>query len=165
MIRPLLISTPLLLAGCARDDGPYPSLMPRAVEARGFEEPAPAPPPAVAADPRLDVELAAAGARLGKAEADFNQAAAEARVLAGRARGAAAGSEPWISAQTALAALDALRAETSEVLGDLERLAIDRATALLSAYPALEEARARADAAVDAQAAEIARLAGNLAPA
>lgn len=155
----------VLLAGCARDDAVYPSLAPRSVERLGFEEPErPAPPP-VAPDPKLDVEIAAATARLNKASADFSRAARQAQAAAGRARGATAGSEAWIDAQTALGALDAVRAETSEALTDLEQLAIARATALAPEYPALEAAQTRAQGELERQDATIGRLGSTLAPA
>lgn len=153
------------LAACARDQAGYPSLNPRAVERLGFEEPAARVPAPVVADPALDLEVAAAGARLDKATAEFARARTRAEAAARPARGAAAGSEPWIAAQTVLAELDGLRAEASEIVSDLERLAVDRAATLAPDYPALERERARAEAELDGEAAAIARIGAGLAPA
>lgn len=159
---PLLASA---LAACARDDTAYPSLAPRPIEQVSFEEP-PAPPPRpVLPDPALDVEVAAATARLDKAATDFTRSAAQATTAAARARGAAAGTESWIDAQTALAALDVSRAEVSEVLTDLDQAAIARAVTLAPAYPSLEAARARARDELDRERAAINRIEASIAPA
>ena len=147
------------------DDGPYPSLAPRAAELKGFEEPDAPPPAPVVADPRLDAEVAGLSARLAKAAGAFATAARAATAAGARARGAAAGSEPWIAAQLALAELDVLRTETSETVTDLDQLAIARATTLAPDYPALETARAEARAEADREAATIARIGAGLAPA
>ncbi|WP_375428110.1 hypothetical protein [uncultured Sphingomonas sp.] len=165
MNRPPLASLLLALAcgGCARDAGPYPWLAPRAIEKLGFDEPdAPAPAPVVA-DPALDVEVAAADARLGKAAGDFARALVGVERAARAARGAAAGSEAWLTAQTALAELDGLRAEVSEVLSDLDDLAVKRATTLAPDYPALETMRGRARTELERQETAIARIGSGLA--
>lgn len=154
----------LTLAACARDETVYPSLAPRTLEELGFEEPAPTPTAAAAVDPKLDLEIAAATARLDKAVRDFAAAAGRAEAAARAARGAAVGADSWIAAQTALAELDGLRAETSEVLADLERLAADRAATLAPDYPGLERERERARGELDGQAAAIGRLGAGLAP-
>lgn len=165
MSRALPLAAFALLSACARDDAAYPSLAPRPVERLGFEEPEPRAPEPVRPDPKLDVELAAATARLDKATSDFAEAARGAQAAAARARGARAGDERWIDAQTALAALDVLRVETSDVLTDLEHLTIDRAVTLAQAYPGLETARARARTELDRQDATIRRIGASLAPA
>lgn len=164
-MRLIFFTLVLPLAACARDDTAYPSLSPRAVERLGLDEPASPAPGPVAADASLDLEVAAASARLDKAAGEFARALARAQAAARPARGAPAGSEPWITAQTALAELDALRAGTSEIVADLERLAIDRAAALAPDYPALERERTRAKAELDGEAAEIQRIGAGLAPA
>jgi hypothetical protein len=167
MDRPLLAPLLLILAcsGCARDDGPYPSLAPRAIEKLGFDEPDAPPPAPVAADPALDVEVAAADARLNKAARDFTDALVRVEAAARAARGAAVGSERWIAAQVALAELDASRAEMSEVLSNLDELAVKRAATLAPDYPALEAARARVRTELDRQATAITRIGSSLAPA
>lgn len=160
-----LLSLALTLGGCARDDTVYPSLAPRPVERLGFEEPEAPPPAPVAADPELDLEIAAVAARLVKAARDFSRAAVQAQTVARSARGASAGSEAWITAQTALAELDGLRAETSEVATDIDQLAIARAATLAPDYPALETAREQARDELERQEAIIARIGAELAPA
>lgn len=165
MIRTIsaLLIPILLSGGCARDDGAYPSLALRAIEKLGFDEPDAPPPVPVVADPELDVDVAAAGARLDKAEADFTGALGGVEAAARAARGAAAGSEAWITAQTALAELDGTRAEVSEVLSNLDDLAIARAATLAPAYPALEAARVRVRAELARQQGAIARIGSGLA--
>ena len=55
-------------------------------------------------------------------------------------RGVAVGSQAWVTAQTALADLDAIRGETVELVTDLEEVASARAQAGTPAYPALNAA-------------------------
>lgn len=164
---PPLASLLLILAcgGCARDAGPYPSLSPRPIEKLGFEEPDAPPPMAVVADPALDVEVAAADARANKAARDFTTALIGVERTARAARGATAGSEAWIAAQVALADLDGSRAELSEVLANLDELAVKRAATLAPDYPSLEAARARVRTELDRQAAAITRIGSGLAAA
>jgi len=148
----------LLTAACAAQNTAYPSLAPRAVEQQGFAEPeAPAPGP-VAADPALDARIAAATATLATATARFETAADRSAALGRAARGQAAGSEAWIEAQTALADLDALRADSLDTLTAFERMGSERAQALLPAYPALDRAAAAAEATLAAQSARIAAI-------
>ena len=161
----LLAALPLLLAcGCAaRDDG-YPSLAPRAVEKQGFEEPQAQPTP-VAADPALDRQVAELTGRLDTIAKGFASAADEAERKASLARGKAAGSDPWLEAQTALAALDDWRAQASALGTDIEQIAITRAATLAPAYPALTALGDRAEAEAGRQSKTIARLQAMLAPA
>lgn len=163
--RPAPLLALAMLTGCARDEGTYPSLALRPVERLGFEEPEPPAPKPVVPNQELDLEVAAATARLDKAEADFARAAEEARAAAARARGAKAGDERWIDAQTALAQLDVLRVDTSGIVTDLEQLAIDRAVTLEPDYPSLEAARTRARNELREQDATIRRIGSTLAPA
>ena len=62
----------------------------------------------------------------------------------------------------ASAALDTLRADTSQATNDLAELAIERAAKLESAYPALDEAQAAAERQGTAQSARIDALAAAL---
>lgn len=165
MNRPQLAPLLIILAcgGCARDDGPYPSLSPRAIEKLGFDVPDAPPPVPVVADPALDVEVAAADARTDRAARDFTTALVGVERAARAARGAAAGSEAWIAAQVALADLDSSRAELSEVLANLDELAVKRAATLAPDYPSLEAARARIRTELDRQAAAITRIGSGLA--
>ncbi|OJU19207.1 MULTISPECIES: hypothetical protein [unclassified Sphingomonas] len=159
---PLLVLA-LTLCGCVEHD--FPSLLPRAGEQLDFREPPAPPPPVAAADPELDSRIAAARTRLSEAAATFATAATRAEQLAAAASGAAAGSDKWLDAQTALADLDAARARQVDVLAELEQLASDRAQALVAPYPALDEAVQAAQQAVDTSTARIAAIQRRLAPA
>ncbi len=153
------------VSACAVPEGPYPSLAPRPIEKLGFDEP-PAPPPAVAVrDPALDVRLADNARERAAAVKAFDAGAARAERLVSAARGAAAGSDRWLEAQTAVAELDALRARHQDALGTLEDLASTRAQELQPAYPALETALEAARGTSTAQARRIDSLAARLAPA
>lgn len=159
------IGLALALFACATPETEgYPSLAPRPVEKLGFAEPAAPEAKPVVADPALDTSIAAARAKLASGKTAFDTAADSAAAAARAAKGAAAGSEPWIEAQTRLATLDSLRADTSLVVTELEQLAITRATALEPAYPALETLRGEATAQADDQAKRIAALQAQLAP-
>jgi len=161
----LLLCAALLTSACAVTEGPYPSLAPRPAEKLGFAEP-PAPPPAlVVADPGLDTRLADNARERAAAVRAFDAGAARADRLVRAARGARAGSDAWLDAQTALAELDALKARHQDALGVLEDAAAMRAQALQPAYPALEQALDAARAASTAQTRRIDALAGSLAAA
>ncbi|MFT4055572.1 MAG: hypothetical protein QM681_13780 [Novosphingobium sp.] len=151
------------LGGCAEHQ--YPSLLPRAGEQLDFREPTAPPPAPVAADPALDSRISAARETLKQASAAFDASAGRAERLADAARGAPAGSDPWLDAEIALADLDAAHARQSDVLADLEELAVERATALSPAYPALDQAVEEAGRAADASGARIAAIQRKLAPA
>lgn len=149
MIRPLTALPVLLLAaGCGMPDAGAPSLLPRAVETRSEAEVA-RPAPVATADPALDAEIAGLIARRDKASADFAAADRTARRALDAGARAAVGSDAWLNAQTALAALDDGRAELLRVLTELEQLAIARAAENAAPYPALETARVDTDAEVD----------------
>lgn len=162
--RPLLLGL-VLLGGCARDEGSFPSLAARPAEKRGFAEPEARAPTPAAVDPALDGRIAALDTRLATATRGFDAAAARAEPAAARARGSAAGSESWIAAQSALSDLDSARADASGVVTDGEALEVERAGALLPDYPALEAFQVRARATLARQEALIARLTAALAPA
>ncbi|MES2755364.1 MAG: hypothetical protein V4659_11930 [Pseudomonadota bacterium] len=152
---PLLIVT-LAVVGCTRDQGQIPSLLPRDIEARSDAEPV--REAAVASpDPALDAEIAGLIAARDKASSAFAAAdrTATARLAAGA--NAAVGSDAWLDAQTALAALDEHRAALLGVLTDLEQLAIARAGEGKPGYPALEAARVDTDAEVDRVTALVAQ--------
>ncbi len=159
LLLPLAIA--LVPAACAapRDDG-YPSLLPRPIEKRGFADPTPAPPPVAQNDPALEVEIDRQRGALARAGMSFTAKADEAERLAARARGAAAGSEPWIAAQVALAELDTLRSGSAGALADIERLAIDRASEGKPPYPKLETLLADARTQNAGEAERITRIEG-----
>ena len=165
MIRRLFVALPILAAtSCAPTGTTYPSLARRAVEGRGFAEPV-VPVAPVMPDPALDAQMSVLAARLDSIGNDFAAAAATAQRRAAGARGKPAGSEPWLEAQTALAALDDWRAQISALATDVEQLAIARAATLAPPYPAVTALSERADAEVRRQGETIARIQAMLAPA
>jgi hypothetical protein len=127
LLRPyaMLVSTALLLAGCASDRGQYPSLARRPAEriTASFDTPQvaapvvrPAPPAAVTG--RLGGLVNAAEA----ADTKFRSREARARSVVGAGSGAKIGSESWATATIAVAELEAARAEAMVALTDLDML-------------------------------------------
>lgn len=163
--RLLLLCTLALATGCTKPerDG-YPSLLPRPIESADVAEPM-REPDAARPDPALDQEIARLSAALGTAEAAFSAQADRAEQLARAARGAAAGSDPWIAAQVALGELDVLRATTNGLVADVERLTIERAASGAPAYPALETLYAAATTRAAAERARVSAIEAVLAPA
>lgn len=165
MIRLLLLAGPLLAAAaCTGGDGAYPSLAMRPVESRSFDEPS-RPQPVASADPALDRMVAELETRLRQVTGGFDEAAGQAERRAAEARGRPAGSEPWLEAQTALAALDDWRSQASSLTTDVEQAAIARAATLAAPYPSLTALGDRAEAEARRQGETIARLQAMLAPA
>lgn len=156
-IAALVVLSTAAACKAPRDDG-YPSLLPRPIEKRGFAEPAPRPAPVATPDAALDAAVARQRTALARARAAFGGQADAAERLAARARGAAAGSEPWIAAQVALAELDTLRGGTAGALANIERLAIDRAAEGNPPYPSLEALLAEARAQNEGEVARIGRI-------
>lgn len=144
-----------MLAGCAREDAAYPSLAVRAAERQGFAEPAVAPPAPLVADPALDARLAELAGRLNAIVKGYDADAARARAAVGSSGARKVGSEGWIAAQGALAALDDWRAQAGGLASELDALARERAETIGAAYPALDALRQRADAESTREAAEI----------
>lgn len=159
MKHPLALACLALLSGCAEQGAThFPSLLPRPIESRSTAEPE-SPPPAVATpDPATDAKLVPLKAALDDSAKGFDPAVVRAEQLAAAAKGQPAGSEGWISAQSALAELDGYRATTSATLTDIEEMAIERAAALQPAYPAIEALRAAAEAQLSAQSARISAI-------
>ena len=162
MMKAAALLLVLFLAGCAADRAGYPSLAPRAAERTGFAEPPAAPPAPVTADPALDAQLATLGTKLDAAKTGFDRDAARARTAAAVPAARNVGSDAWLSAQTALAALDDWRAQASELTTDLERLSGERAANVDTPYPALESLRERAAAEAERQASGIAAIGATL---
>lgn len=127
----------LSLAACARDATEYPSLAERASEQLGFAEPAAPPVEPERADPALDTRIAGLRTRMEAIRTGFDQDAARAEAAARAARGQAVGSDAWLDAQTALAALDDWRAQATALASDAEELGSARAATLAPDYPAL----------------------------
>ena len=159
MKRTLPLTCLALLCGCAEQStGRYPSLLPRPIEATSVADPESPPPAAVVADPTLDAKLATLKATLSESVTAFAPAAERAEKAAVAAKGLPAGSEGWITAQSALAELDGYRANTSAAVTDIEDLAIGRATAGEPDYPGIETLRTEGNAQLQAQSARIAAI-------
>ena len=150
---------PFLAAACSGAGSVHsPSLLPRPIELREDAEPVTPAATPPAADAQLDTALAARRAELERHRAAFDVQAGRAATAAGRARGAAAGSEPWIAAQTELAGLDSERADVSALVADLETMSIERGATGEAAYPALEALHDAAAAELDRQSRRITAL-------
>lgn len=157
-MRSLFLSAPLILAGCAGATPPNaPSLLPRAIESRSDAEPV-VPVQPVTADAALDARIAERVAAFETATAAFERSRASVAARVTRAKGAAAGSEPWLDGQAAIGELQQLRTATDGAIADLEALAIERAAAGAPPYPALDTAIATAQAELDRQAGIEAQL-------
>lgn len=160
---PFAILVALIAAsGCAAP-GPYPSLAPRPAEkayADDSEERKPIPRPD---DPALAgaIDGLLAEAEAGAAEFDSAFPAAQAAASAA----GAAGSDAWIEAQQALSRLEAARARTTAAQADLDRLAVERASAGIlgqSDSERLRRATAEIQALADAQADRLQHLGQSL---
>lgn len=164
-----VVTSSLVLGGCASSGGHYPSLAIRAAERPSGSalpaEPLPPPPaPPLATGTAQRIEQAIEQAR--KAHASFVAGTAGATRAVSAARGASAPADSWIAAQLALADLQSLRSQAVIAQADLdlmfaqERLAEpDRITPTAQA---LTDARERIDAWVDQQNQVLARLAGQM---
>ena len=170
-----LLATLPFIGACAAQ-GPFPSLAPRAIERIDSTAPAPpclaatqAPPepplpePApFADDPQIAARIGEllGGARQGQREF----AAALARATASVPRAGAAGSEPWIAAQSDVSVLEAARARTSDAVAELDRLLLVRSEQPTSEadLEALRSASAEVAQIAEAQQAELERLRGSL---
>ena len=121
----VLFATALLLSGCARDTGQYPSLERRPAErlTATFDAPQapeilvpPAPSAMVTGQVGPLVTLAE------RADAKFRQREPRARSLVGSNGGAKMGSESWAVATIAVSELEAARSEAMLALADLDTL-------------------------------------------
>ena len=155
-LLPLLAAAPL--AGCAAEQARHPSLLPRAAERTSFAEPAVAAPAPVMVDPQLDARLVAIGGRLDAAMRGFDADLAKAERAAAAPGARSVGSEGWLAAQSALAALDDWRAQATGIASELEAAAGERLGTVGTPYPALDTLQARAAAEAERQAAAIARV-------
>jgi hypothetical protein len=162
MIRCAALALTLLATGCADHAAArFPSLLPRAAEKASMVEPEIVVPVATP-DPALDARVATATQSIATTHSAFADAVAKTEPLVTAAQGATVGSEGWIAAQTALAQLDTYRADSSTLVADLEQVAIDRGTAGLPPYLALDAAHDAAQAEFDAEAAKIGELSAKL---
>ncbi|WP_294330895.1 hypothetical protein [uncultured Sphingomonas sp.] len=161
---PLLVAGAALLAGCAQTSTRYPSLLPRANESLDFTEPE-RPAAQATPDAGLDARIAALMSTIESTDMEFQKAARDADAKVARARGLAAGSSPWLDAQTALSVLDGLRSRAAVTLGDLDQVRIERAQSGQPDYPALQAAMERATAMVTAEESRARSLEAAIAPA
>lgn len=155
-LLPILAGT--LLAGCAAEQARYPSLLPRAAEKGSFDEPSVTPAAPVVADPQLDSRLAEVAGRLDTSRRGFDGDLTRAERAAALPGVRTVGSEAWLSAQAALAALDDWRAQATGIASELEAMAGERLGAVGTPYPPLDAVQASAAAEVDRGAAATARL-------
>lgn len=154
MFKPFALVLILLTAGCAEAQGKYPSLALRPIESRSDAE-VDTPPAPLVADPALDQKIATLTTALATNDTDFTAGAAKAEAAARKPGSQSVGSDAWVAAQAALADIDALRADTLGIQVDLERAATDRGEAGAPPYPTLDDARAKAQAQLDAQVARM----------
>jgi hypothetical protein len=145
------------LAGCTQTGGDFPSLAPRPIEQMS-DAPPERPTPVATPDAALDGQIATLAKQLADAATAFDPAAGRARALVTDARSSGVGSGPWLDAQTALAELDGIRAESTAALSALDELAIGRARQLEPAYPALEALHDKGETQAAAESATIADL-------
>lgn len=124
---PLFTAAALALAGCAKDDGVYPSLAIRDAErVSGVFQPVEAEPfvPAPQGPETLDrVQRLRSEAQ--DTHKRFLAAAEKARGPVTAARGATNGAEQWSVAQVALADLTGIRSETMIPLAELDLLFVE----------------------------------------
>lgn len=162
MTRSIFLLAIIALAGCTTSTARYPSLLPRTVEAKEDLQPV-RMTPVSADDPALAAQVSDITASLAASAVAFAPATERATAVARAAKGASVGSEPWLSAQSAVSELESIRAQSTAILSDIEHLAIDRAASGLPAYPLLDAVRDRAEAQVAAQQAVIDSLQRQLA--
>ena len=162
MLRALSLSLFILAAGCTEAPGVYPSLAKRPIESRPDTPPEPPAPETAKPDPALDAQIRTLLAQLAKADSDFADAAAKVERAAAVSGSRTVGSDAWIGAQAALADLEMRRGDSQSVLTDLERLVTDRGVAGEPPYPALDAARAKAQAQADAQNARLSAVKARL---
>ncbi|WP_066590464.1 hypothetical protein [Sphingomonas pruni] len=157
MSKRIAILLTLGLVGCTEAPGVYPSLALRPIESRSDAEPEVVTPVATP-DSELDKKIAAIDAKLGASEAAFAASASTAESAARSPAAQAVGSNEWVRAESALADLDSLRVATLGAITDLDQLASERGVVGDPPYPALEDARTKAQAQLDAQEKKIAAI-------
>jgi hypothetical protein len=149
MSRLLILLCCVTLAGCA-SNGAFPSLSPRPIEKSGVEEVAPAPLPA-GVDAGLAQRLTAILEAGEAGHRSFVEEATAARSAVNQASGAATGSEPWITAQTAYSRADSARGVLLSALADIDTV---RREQIESPNPTNQIAAAAAAARLEALARE-----------
>jgi hypothetical protein len=161
---PALVALPaaLLLAGCASSTGNFPSLAIRDAERVSGTITVPATPAAARPPAPAATELAALMAAIREGHARFTGGTAAARRVVAAANGAGVGSDSWSAAQVAVADLEGERSQVMIALADLDRLYASASVAGAD-VTATAAALAEANALVEQENAEIARLLGALA--
>jgi hypothetical protein len=158
--------TAILLSGCAAPRAAYPSLAVRDAErVQGNFQTEPGPvSPAIAAPLSADVteRLTQLQAAAASAHRRFLDAAPGATRLVNAASGASIASNPWSSAQVALADLDSTRSQAAVPLGDLDFMHTD-ASLSLSQSDAIDQARESVTSMIAQQDTILSALRGKLA--
>lgn len=167
ILRRLLPTFALFLSGCAGTLTGYPSLAKRAVENAPVGE-APTASVAAEADPAVQaqVDRLARQAQAGNEAFDKVWPAADRTTRA--ATGSAVSSEAWVSAQTAISALEAARNDSVSALASLDTLYVQRSNALAEGkaegtVDQVDTARKAALAIVDSQNDRLDAIKGRLA--
>ncbi len=115
----LLATGGMALAGCGTDTS-FPSLAPRPIEDESLTEPSVPPPPAGTPSDAAMADYAPIVAKARSADAEFRTTLSDARDALGQGRHAAAGSDAWLAAQTALSRVEAARNPVAVALSDLD---------------------------------------------
>ena len=121
----ILLTAALLVAGCARDTGEYPSLARRPTERLTATFDAPAAPEVFvlpAPDAATTGQVGPLVSAAQRADAKFREREPRARSLVGSSSGAKMGSESWAVATIAVSELEVARAEAMLALADLDTL-------------------------------------------
>ena len=156
----------LFLAGCAAQEGNFPSLSKRPFEKQdtAIAAPPPSTPIALALPADVAAKVDKLMARHAKAANAFSVALPAMRALANGAAGSPVGSEAWVNAQEQLSRLDKVRADSVTVQGELDQLIMEQndiasKTDAPSLIELLSPYQSDVAAAVVAQTAEIERMA------
>ena len=148
------LALPLILAACAPAGPPPPSLLPRPAEKIRIDDPPvnDAGVAAEAASPSTQEAITRLFAQAQEGEeAQLKVYTANRGALAGLS--AAPGSEAYISAQTALSAIESARIPTLDAVAELDRLALNAESSADAA--ALTAAQAKVQAMLDRQDARL----------
>lgn len=153
--RRFLPTIALILSGCAGAHESYPSLAKRPVESAPMADPA-APPVPVAADAKLQAQIAQLTGQAQSGGANFDKAFASADRAVRSAGNAGVSSDAWIAAQVAISAAEAARNDSVSALASLDTLYVERTNAVADGKERggtqeIDAARASVLAMVDSQ--------------
>lgn len=162
MTRSLALMLFLLTAGCVETPGAYPSLAKRPIESRSEAPPKATTPEPAKPDPALDARIRDLTAQLTQADSGFTPTIEQVERAAAAPGSRTVGSNAWLNAQTSLADLEARQNDSLSILTEFERMVTDRGVAGEVPYPALDSARAKAQAQVDAQSGRVAAVRAKL---